>query len=299
MIKKCETYIYKQVGDCKIKADLYRTENKMGIPPLIIYIHGGALIDGTKADIDEHELALYLSNGFNILSIDYRLAPETKLPEIIKDIQDVFKWARDNIKKIKICIDKVAVIGHSAGGYLTLMSGICFTPKPNVLVSFYGYGDIIGDWVSRPDPFYCQQPKVSEKESGRNIRGPIIAEPYNGRRKEKFYLFLRQNGLWPLEVSGYNPKEERDFFIPYCPLYNIDSSYPPTILLHGNRDTDVPYEQSVLMERELKKNNVNTLLFTINNGEHEFEKNKDDPQTQEAFNQVLFYLRHYLTDKED
>ena len=54
------------------------------------------------------------------------------------------------------------MIGHSAGGYLTLASGFLFRPRPRAPVSFYGYGDIAGAWYSRPDPFYSKQPAVSK-----------------------------------------------------------------------------------------------------------------------------------------
>ena len=37
--------------------------------------------------------------GFAILSIDYRLAPETKLPEIFNDVRDAFRWAREDAPK--------------------------------------------------------------------------------------------------------------------------------------------------------------------------------------------------------
>ena len=288
------TYIYKKEKTYQIKADLYKPNNSENVNPLIIFIHGGALIYGTRKTFadTEFQLKLYLKNGFAVLSIDYRLAPETKLSEIIKDIQDACMWAVNNARMINIDDRNISIIGHSAGGYLALMCGFILKPRPQSIISFYGYGDIIGEWYSKPDSFYCKKSKVSIEESGINIVGPVITErPFEGTPKDKFYLYLRQNGLWPEEVGGHDPIKERDFFIPFCPLYNISPEYPPTLLLHGDSDTDVPYKQSELMYKELKRNNIFSKLITIEEGEHEFDININSKKVLRAFKEVLSFLK--------
>jgi len=210
------------------------------------------LINGSRKGIHPRQLDLYVSAGYGLVSIDYRLAPETKLPEIIEDLQDAFRWVHSS--RLDLCSvgsRRTIAIGHSAGGYPALMSGFCVQPRPEAVVSFYGYGDIAGDWYSKPDPFYCSQRAVSEEASGRPEIGPVISEPHEGREKERFYRYCRQNGRWPREVGGHDPREEPSFLIPYCPMQNVSPDYPPTLLLHGDRDTDGPYEQSVLMSEEL------------------------------------------------
>jgi acetyl esterase/lipase len=289
------TYTYKTVGDCHIKADIYQNTDVAASTAAIVYIHGGCLIYGSRKDIHPEQLELYLSAGYTVISIDYRLAPETKLPEIIADLQDAFRWISVSGPELfSIDPQRIAVVGHSAGGYLAFMSGCVVTPRPKTIVSFYGYGDIVGDWYSKPDPFYCQQPSVSEEESGRYIKGPVIAEPYEGRGKDKFYLYCRQNGLWPLEVSGHDPEKEPTFFIPYCPVQNITIDYPPTMLLHGNRDTDVPYQQSVLMDEILSQHQVDHEFITLPGRGHGFDGEMDNILVRNAFNRVLAFLNKHL-----
>ena len=107
-----------------------------------------------------------LDAGYTIISIDYRLAPQAKLNDIIEDLVDAYRWVRiDGPKLFRIDPNRIAVVGHSAGGYLTLMAGFRLNPRPAALVSFYGYGDIAGDWYSRPDPFYSRQPAVPKEEA--------------------------------------------------------------------------------------------------------------------------------------
>lgn len=296
---KPTTYTYKTVGDCKIKADVYRPPIDTGPTAAVVHIHGGALINGSRQGFRPRQVELYLHAGFAVISIDYRLAPESKLPDIIEDLQDAFLWIYGSgLGLFAIDPQRIAVVGHSAGGYSALMSGCCIQPLPKAIVSFYGYGDLVGDWYSKPDPFYCAQPKVSEKESGRAAIGPVCTEPYEGRGKEKFYLYCRQNGLWPKEVSGLGPEKEPAFFDQYCPVQNVGASYPPTMLLHGDCDTDVPYQQSVLMAEALSRNSVEHELITMEGQGHGFDIEIDNPTVRHAFARVLAFLDKHTNKKE-
>jgi dipeptidyl aminopeptidase/acylaminoacyl peptidase len=120
--------------------------------------------------------------------------------------------------------------------------------------------------------------------------GPVIAEPYEGRGKDNFYLYCRQNGLWPQEVGGRNPEEDPAFFEQYCPVRNVSQDFPPTLLLHGNQDTDVPYQQSVLMTEAFSRHNVEFELITMDSQGHGFDGNMDHPLVKDAFIKVLAFL---------
>ena len=86
-----QTYTYKVVGRHEILADVYRYPGEE-IRPAILWIHGGALIVGTREWIPTDQLAAYLDAGFAVVAIDYRLAPETKLTAIIEDLGDAWAW---------------------------------------------------------------------------------------------------------------------------------------------------------------------------------------------------------------
>ena len=82
---KKKTFTYKSVEHCEIKADAYGISGNM-VRPVIIWIHGGALIMGHRGQIDQALLGKLVKGGYAIVSIDYRLAPETKLPAILEDL---------------------------------------------------------------------------------------------------------------------------------------------------------------------------------------------------------------------
>ena len=293
-----QTLCYKQVGDCKIQADVYRVTGSTS-RPAIVWIHGGALISGNRANLHPFQLQKYLDAGFNVISIDYRLAPETKLKFILEDLRDAFKWVRTKGSSLAgIDPRRIGVVGHSAGGYLALMSGVCVKPRPKAIVAFYGYGDIAGEWYSRPDPFYCQKPAVPKDEAYASVGHGTISET-TAPERYKFYLYCRQNGLWPKEVAGHDPDLDSKAFDPFCPIRNVTRKYPPTLLLHGDQDTDVPYEQSVLMAKMLQRLQVEHQLITMTNRGHGFDggrKAADDPLIAETFDRVLAFLKKQTSE---
>ncbi len=290
-----QTYTYKVVGKCEIQADVYRVPDD-AVHPVIVWIHGGALIVGHRAGINPEYLDMYLSAGYTLGSIDYRLAPETKIKGIIEDVQDAFRWVREKGPGLfNIDPDRMAVIGHSAGGYLTLMSGFCIEPRPKALIPFYGYGDVMGPWYSRPDPFYCQQPAVPEKEAYESVGSEEIPNSAGQDNRGRFYLYCRQHGIWPEEVTGYDPDTEPTAFKPFCPVQNVDTDYPPTLLLHGDADTDVPYELSVMMADELARVGVEHELITIINGGHGFDgAGTKNPVVARSFESVMAFLKRHV-----
>src|SRR6266851_2372859 len=78
------TYTYKTASGCEIKADVYGADARTR-KPAVMWIHGGALIMGSRKSLSGRFHVELLKQGFVVISIDYRLAPETKLPAIIED----------------------------------------------------------------------------------------------------------------------------------------------------------------------------------------------------------------------
>jgi acetyl esterase/lipase len=70
---------------------VYRASDDI-IRPAILYIHGGALIMGNRSWLNPVQVQKYLGAGYTIISIDYRLAPQTKLNEIIDDVDEAYRW---------------------------------------------------------------------------------------------------------------------------------------------------------------------------------------------------------------
>ncbi|MFF2450067.1 alpha/beta hydrolase [Neobacillus sp. NPDC058068] len=287
-----KTVVYKRDERFEIKADFYGLNHDNA--PVAVYIHGGGLVWGTRKEISEEMIELYTEQGIALFSIDYRLAPATKLPDILEDIQDALHWLETEGPKHSIDPRRIAVVGSSAGGFLALSTGT-FTSKPRAIVSFYGYGDINGKWATTPSSFYCKKDIVPKDVAKTLVSDQIITDA-SIEQRFLLYVYARQHGEWIEQITGVNPESNKVALTKYCPIHNITKDYPPTLLLHGTKDTDVPYEQSVFMRAAILKESVEAKLITIPNGEHVFDKDFHNPVVQNALKQVIDFLHTHLAE---
>jgi acetyl esterase/lipase len=271
-----QTYVYKTVGDLRIEADVYRPAGE-GPFPAILMLHGGALMMGNRG-VPAQQIDRYLGAGYAVVSIDYRLAPETKASGIFEDLRDAWRWMRTE-KSLRIDPRRIAVTGGSAGGYLSLVSGYLLRPRPKAIVSLFGFGDPTADWESKPWPPYLRGTLVSEADARKGI---------TGKNRGAFYLYCRQTGRWPQEVIGYDPLKEPRAFDRYCPVRNVTRRYPPTLLFHGDKDTDVPYQQSVDMDAEFQRKHVEHELVIVPGAGHGFR------MTDEQWAKLFAFLDQHL-----
>ena len=268
------TFTYKTVGSLDIKADVRRPEDDV-LRPAVLWMHGGALIVGNREWLDGHLKNPLLRMGYVFVSIDYRLAPETRLPEIVTDIVDAYDWIRREGPELFGADSSrpISVAGSSAGGYLALTAGFRCSPRPASVTSFYGYGELIGLGYDVPSPHERHYAtKMSDDEARSICEGPPVSED---RERDgdggAFYLYCRQRGIFPYATTGIDPRRDPQAYTPFRPIANVDGCYPPTILVHGTADTDVLYAQSKEMAKSLKIAGVQYELVSVSGAEHGLE----------------------------
>ena len=285
------TFTYKQVGDLEIKLDVHRPADEV-LRPLAVWLHGGALINGGREGIGPARRLL--DHGYCVATIDYRLAPETKLPEIIADLEDAFRWLRKHgEERFHADTSKIAVIGGSAGGYLALTAGFRVDPPPTVVVAYWGYGDLVTEWMTEPSPHpgHKSRGPISLKEMEAIEAGPPIANAKDRKLDGgPYYATTRQLGVWSEKVAGFSETDVEKFY-PYMAVKNVTPAYPPTLMIHGTEDTDVPHEQSEMMAREFEKHGVPFEFISVEGGEHGLRDAKKEAVDAANAKMVPFVLK--------
>ena len=136
--------------------------------------------------------------------------------------------------------------------------------------------------------------KMTREEAYQQVSGPPISDSQDRKGNGgAFYQYCRQQGHWPKAVSGWDPHTEADAFTPYMPVRNVTPDYPPTVLIHGTDDTDVPYQQSLLMAEQFRKLGLDHELVTIQGAEHGLDGG-DPRRIREAYETTLRFVNRYM-----
>jgi acetyl esterase/lipase len=286
------TTAYRNVDGQAILADVYHPDDDKPCP-LIVWFHGGALIMGSREWIIPEIRALAEEKHLCLVSFDYRLAPEAKLPAIISDVDAAFRWLEgEGAQRFHVDPSRMVVAGASAGAYLALVSGYRAPIKPKALVSVSGYGHLDADWYRKPNPYpEFNSRKVSREEAARLSSGPAISNSQESRWP--IFLYYRQTGLWPQEVSGFDSTSIAGRIATYEPAKNITPGYPPTLLIHGTEDHDVPYQEAANMAAVLEQNRVPYILKSVGRAGH-LLAGGDKAQIDIAYNAMRDFITHYL-----
>jgi len=256
--------IYGEAGGEKLTMDYYPPAGP-GPHPVAIIIHGGGYVRGTSTNNSEAYCADFLAPaGYAVFSINYRLAPKFPYPAMVEDVQRAVRYIRRNAKKWDADPKRIALVGGSAGGYLSNIAGALNAP------GIKGAKDAVDRTSARvqavvtlfgPSDFRGQPPS----EGLTKLLAPLI----------------EQKGL-PAALAEASP------------VMHINSAAPPFLLIHGDKDEAVPLAQSTHMQAALKANGVRADLIVIPNGPHATGKWHMVPGVPDWEKQMVEWLNQAL-----
>jgi len=252
-------------GHPRQKLDLHLPPGKPDQPlPLVIYVHGGGWKAGDKRSAPIGE---FIDRGFAVASLNYRLSQHATFPAQIDDCQAAVRWLRDHAKQYQIDPDRFAAFGKSAGGHLVCLLGTlgdrgadeARSPAPTssrvqAVCSWYGPTELLSmNQQSGPDSQIDHDDKNSPES--RLVGGP-----------------LQQNGELARSAS---------------PLEHVTADDASFLLMHGNRDRLVPWQQSEKLHQVLKSAGLRSRLLIIDGAGHGFDHKQQLPAVIDFFEQQL------------
>jgi len=278
--KKYE-FIYKSVKGHDIKANIFLPDSKEK-HPVLIYFHGGGFIFGNRDGLEVSLKEKFQANGYAVVSADYRLAPETKLDEILKDVNDVMKWIRQNgQEKYNIDTSKIAVAGGSAGGYLALTSGFNTNSMPDAIIA-----------VSAPTGFSTANMqmgdlKVLSQAGPYDIVKDSVVSYGDYSSRMDLWRFLGRNRLALYEIFGFDPAKEPEKLDQYTLTNNMKPDFPPTLIIHAKNDHMVGLQEVNDFYAFLTEKQINAELHLVENG-HSSELIRQHP---EVIDKMIEFLK--------
>ena len=102
----------------------------------LVYFHGGGWVIGSLEGADGPCRALANRSRCVVISIGYRLAPETKFPGPVEDAYAAVRWVADNSADLRIDPARIAVGGSSAGGNLAAVAALVARDRGGPKIAF-------------------------------------------------------------------------------------------------------------------------------------------------------------------
>lgn len=215
--------------------------------PVIVFIHGGAWMAGSKA-VGGPRLAPLVSGGrYAAVSVGYRLTDQAIWPAQIHDCKAAVRWVRAHADEFNLDPDRIAAWGESAGAHLALLLG--FTGDVPELEGDLG-------------PHTDQGSRVSGVA---NCFGPtdfltMIDQPSD---------IDRSNPNYPeaLLIGGPVP-DNLDKARAASPVTYVTPKDPPVLTLHGTADRIVPFQQARRLDEALAAAEVRHWFIPVTGAGH-------------------------------
>ncbi len=188
--------------------------------PCILMIHGGGWQSGTAEEFPEWSTH-WAQSGYAVMSLDYRLAPEWQWPAPLEDVRESLAYLKSHALELKIDAGQLVLLGRSAGGQIAT-AAVCELKDPAIkgCISLYGPGDMV----------------FARK----------FADPEDVLDSMKL---LRQ-------YMGGDPEQVPLAYQEASATLRADSTCPPMLLVHGQRDILVWHLQSRRLAEQLKQAGV-------------------------------------------
>jgi len=247
---------YLTANNWEAKLDVYTPREATGPNPTVIYIHGGGWVGGLK-ETSWLSLLPYLEAGWSVVNVEYRLARVSLAPAAVEDCRCALRWVIRNAKQYNFDTGKLVVTGHSAGGHLSLTTGMLPASagldrecpgseelKVAAVVNWFGITDVL------------------DLLDGANMKEYAVA--------------------WLSSMPNREEIARRA-----SPLTYVRAGLPPIITIHGDADPVVPYSHALRLQEALNKAGVPNQLVTIPGGKH---GGFTAAETQRAFSAIREFL---------
>jgi acetyl esterase/lipase len=123
-------------GAPAVRVLVYQPRAATAAVPGLLWIHGGGYVLG-DADGDDLTARAYVTNlGCAVVSVDYRLAPETPHPGPVEDCYAALRWMHAEAASLGIDPQRIAIGGASAGGGLAAGLGLLTRDRGEVPLVF-------------------------------------------------------------------------------------------------------------------------------------------------------------------
>lgn len=264
-VKRVSNVTYSDPGSGALLLDLYLPTTPAARPlPVVLWLHGGGWKSGSKENCPLTWLA---AEGYAVVSLGYRLSYMARWPAQLEDARAAIRWLRQHASEYQLDVKRFAVAGGSSGANLAGVVGTAPVPanepvssRVSAVIDFYGASDVLTMPVNVPGPGKTEA-DLAHSNAAKLLGGIVRDRPELARAMSTLH-----------QVSGDDP---------------------PFLIIHGDRDPQVPLAQSERLHAKLQAAGVPTELHVLPGAGHG-GKAFDTPEVRET---IRRFLRRSLVGK--
>jgi acetyl esterase len=263
-------------ADPDMLLDVFRPASASGPLPLVVWVHGGGFVGGTKDELAGY-FKLVASNGFVVAAPRYSLAPGRRYPTPLRQLMQALQYLQANAGQLLIDPDRIALAGDSAGAHIAAQAG--------ALVTTPGYAEAVG---------------ITPMITPAQLRGLILAGGL-------YDLQLVRHATSPagrlfVQVSLHAYAGNRRFlddpgFAAWSITDHVSAAFPPALITVGNADPLRPHSELLAGKLQAQGAETETLFFPAGHqppAEHEYQFDLDTDAGQLFLDRLLAFLRQRL-----
>lgn len=220
----------------------------------VIWIISGSGRSSRK-EIRDRDFTAFLSQGYCVFAVLHSSEPRFNLQDMVSDVHRAVRYIRFHAKDYHVDGERLGIAGSSSGGALALMVG---------LKGDAGYQESDDPVERTPNQvkavacFFSPTDWCNFGEKGVNAID-FQVERY-GRISPAFSFYEHQE-----DVDMYQPVHDRERTLAllkeYSPITHASKDDPPTLIIHGDSDTIIPFQQGESLHEKLKETGVVTQLI--------------------------------------
>lgn len=216
-----KTIAYMQYHDTTLKLDYYQQQDDNILPrPCVIVVHGGSWSSGNSTELPELNSYLALK-GYNVASINYRLAPQHQTPAPVEDIHNAIAYLCEHAAELHIDTNRFVLLGRSAGAQIALLAAYTLHDvHVKGVIDFYGPADMVWGYSIPSNPLIMDSRKVMRDYIG----------------------------------GSYEQAPQK--YVACSPLEFVGKRSVPTLIIHGENDVLVSREHSRRLDLKLQQNGI-------------------------------------------
>ena len=264
-------------ADPDMLLDVFRPASATTPLPLVVWVHGGGFIGGSKEELAGY-FKLLASHGFAVAAPRYSLAPGHRYPTPLRQLMQALQYLQANAGRLVIDPDRIAIAGDSAGAHIAAQAG--------ALVTTPGYADAVG---------------ITPTVTSAQLRGLVlVCGPYDLQlarhpSSPAGHLFMQ------IALQAYSGKRrflDDPAFAAWSITDNVSPAFPPALITVGNADPLRPHSELLVRELRTHGAEAETLFFPASHQpplDHEYQFDLDTDAGQLFLDRMLTFLRQRLT----